>query len=111
MHQPSTLVILTAALLSHQICSVRSHLHCKELLVMSVSRRHFLMSASAGTVGYLASNRLFAGTTSPNETVVIGVMGTSRNSRGGNGRGAHLAHNFAGLPNCEVKYVCDVDSR
>ena len=43
--------------------------------------------------------------------VVVGVMGTSRNSIGGDGRGTHLALTLAGLPGVEVRYVCDVDER
>jgi predicted dehydrogenase len=38
-------------------------------------------------------------------------MGTSRNSAGGDGRGAELATGFASLPGVEIAYVCDVDER
>ncbi|HSG69206.1 MAG TPA: Gfo/Idh/MocA family oxidoreductase [Planctomycetaceae bacterium] len=48
---------------------------------------------------------------SPNERIRVGVMGTSRNSIGGDGRGTHLAAQFAQQENTEVVYVCDVDSR
>jgi predicted dehydrogenase len=48
----------------------------------------------------LAASGFFKG--SPNDKVVVGVMGT-------NSRGMFLAKNFAGLPNTEVGYICDVD--
>ena len=41
---------------------------------------------------------------SPNEKIVMGVMGT-------NSRGFFLASMFAKLPNVEVAYICDVDSQ
>src|ERR1043166_3716670 len=40
---------------------------------------------------------------SPNEKVVVGVIGV-------NGRGVVHAANFAKLPNSEVAYICDVDA-
>ena len=40
---------------------------------------------------------------SPNERVVVAVMGL-------NGRGLVLARNFARSPNTEIAYLCDVDS-
>ncbi len=46
-----------------------------------------------------------------NDRLVIGCMGTSRNSAGGDGRGAELARGFAAIPGVEVAYVCDVDER
>src|SRR5262245_56598876 len=39
-----------------------------------------------------------------NERVTLGIMGV-------NGRGRSLAQGFAALPNAQIKYVCDVDSR
>jgi predicted dehydrogenase len=39
-----------------------------------------------------------------NERVTLGIMGV-------NGRGRALAQEFAGLPDAQIKYVCDVDSR
>jgi hypothetical protein len=44
----------------------------------------------------------FALNGSPNEKVVIGVIGT-------NGRGEYLSKIFADVPNAEVGYICDVD--
>jgi len=70
-------------------------------------RRRFLQAASAATIGFPAILR----SASPNSKVVVAVMGVSRNSSGGPGRGADLAIGFAGLSNVEVAAVCDVDER
>ena len=43
--------------------------------------------------------------------VTVGVMGTSRNSIGGDGRGTQLAVTLASLKDVHVAYVCDVDER
>lgn len=51
------------------------------------------------------------GAEAPSKKVRVGVMGTSRNSAGGDGRGTELAVGFASLPGVEVAYVCDVDER
>jgi predicted dehydrogenase len=73
----------------------------------NLDRREFLKTTSAMGVGAMASSRrlapLLAGG-SPNEKVVVAVIGV-------NGRGVVHARNFASLPNSEVAYVCDVDSR
>jgi predicted dehydrogenase len=68
----------------------------------SVNRRQFLETSAAGAAAAwaLSSQRAFAAD-SPNERVVVGVMGLSR--------GQAIATGFAKLPNVEVKYVCDVD--
>src|SRR5690625_6363672 len=68
-------------------------------------RREYLKKISTiglgvGLVG-AGAPRVFAGG-SPNEKVIIGVMGT-------NSRGAALAEGFAALPGTEVAYICDVD--
>jgi predicted dehydrogenase len=39
-----------------------------------------------------------------NERVTLGIMGV-------HGRGRSLAQGFSGLPDAQIKYVCDVDSR
>jgi len=71
-------------------------------------RREFIRNMSlAGTSlllapGLSASARFFKG--SPNNKVVLGLMGT-------NSRGAFLAKSFAKLPNIEIGYVCDPDAR
>jgi len=61
----------------------------------SPTRRTFL-GASVATVA--SAPRLSAA----NERIVVGVMGTG-------GRGTGLAETFAGRPNVQVAYVCDVD--
>ena len=68
------------------------------------SRRQFLAASAAAGLSTLAAPALLRGASSPNETITLGVMGT-------NGRGLSLVRSFAGLKNCEFKYVCDVDER
>jgi predicted dehydrogenase len=55
----------------------------------------------AGAGLFIAPN-VFSFVGSPNEKVVVGVMGT-------NSRGFYLARMLAKLPNVEVGYICDVD--
>ena len=72
----------------------------------SVDRRTFIRVASAGgaaVAGAISSARLSAQMRSPNESVVVAVMGL-------NGRGTPLAESFAKAANAEVAYLCDVDS-
>jgi predicted dehydrogenase len=47
----------------------------------------------------------------PSRRVVVGVMGASRDTKGGDGRGSHLAATLATLPGVHVAYICDVDQR
>lgn len=79
----------------------------------TMDRRHFLQRASTAATGVVAFNLLPAirGAESPNQKVVVGVMGASRTSQGGDGRGAELAVGLAMLPGVEVAYICDVDER
>lgn len=71
----------------------------------SISRREFVHGSAAGlTLGALWSSRAARALESPNEKIVVGVMGT-------NGRGGALAREFAELPGSAVAYVCDVDQR
>jgi len=66
------------------------------------NRRTFLgQAALTGAVAGLAMAGK-AAAESPNEKVVVGVMGLSR--------GRSLCVSFAKQPNVELKYVCDVDS-
>src|SRR5258708_28766763 len=73
----------------------------------SLDRRDFLKTASAAGVGAFAASRgigpLFAFEGSPNEKMVVGVMGL-------NGRGMVHAQDFAHGSNTTVGYLCDVDS-
>ena len=69
-------------------------------MTSTVNRRTFLgAAAAAATTGVATSTARAAGA---NDRVVVGVMGLSR--------GRSLSVSFAGRPNVEVKYVCDVDS-
>ncbi len=75
------------------------------------SRRDFLKKAATGTAavtigGVLPgfSARSYNQIAGANEMVRIAVMGV-------NSRGGALALNFANQPNCEVRHICDVDSR
>ena len=71
-------------------------------------RREFIRNISlAGTSlllapGLSAGTRFFKG--SPNNKVVLAIMGA-------NSRGAFLAKSFAKLPNVEIGYICDPDSK
>lgn len=73
----------------------------------SYDRRAFLKTSAAAGAGLFVAGRpfpLFAFDGSPNEKVVVAVMGVY-------GRGEVLMQNFAVHPNAEVAYVCDVDER
>ncbi|GAB2519224.1 Gfo/Idh/MocA family protein [Spirosoma aerophilum] len=72
-----------------------------------VNRRAFLRTASVAGTSLVLSPSLSAGgfyKGSPNDKVVIAIMGT-------NSRGAFLAKNFANIPNTEIAYICDVDEK
>lgn len=75
-------------------------------MIESLNRRKFIRNASlAGTSVLLSpalssANSFFGGT--PNEKVVLAIMGT-------NSRGLFLAKSFARLPNVEIAYICDPD--
>ena len=71
----------------------------------SIHRRSFLKStalATTATVFTSPLSTLLAFNGSPNEKVIVAVIGT-------NSRGASLANILAGMPNVEVGYICDVD--
>jgi predicted dehydrogenase len=73
---------------------------------MSLDRRSFVKRSLAagivaGSVTFNKPRRTQA--VSPNEKIVVGVMGLSR--------GKSLVGTFAASPNAIVEYVCDVDSR
>jgi predicted dehydrogenase len=75
-------------------------------MTSSISRRSFLKQGSilAAGMATLASAPVVRGAKSPNEKVVIAIIGC--NARGM----AHIA-GYLPLPNAEIGYVCDVDSR
>ena len=72
------------------------------------TRRDFVKQSALAGAGLLFSSPLFScnsgslGTSSANEKVVLGVIGT-------NSRGLYLARMFAQLPGVEVGFICDVD--
>ncbi|GAB4112548.1 MAG: Gfo/Idh/MocA family oxidoreductase [Thermoflexibacter sp.] len=72
-----------------------------------MNRRDFIRATSLVGTGVLLAPALsampiFKG--SPNDKVIIGAMGT-------NSRGFFVARMFAKLPNVEIGYICDVDSK
>jgi predicted dehydrogenase len=80
-------------------------------LKLPITRRDVLKTGAGIGAGLLlrSSNAGAAAASAPSSRVVVGVMGTSRNATGGEGRGCHLATTLATLPGVEVGYVCDVD--
>ena len=71
-----------------------------------VNRRAFLKQTSIVTAGLATT---FATTRSarakgPNEKVLVGIIGC-------NGRGKDHIAGYLALPNAEIAYICDVDSR
>ena len=70
----------------------------------SINRRNFIGTSAASTAaaGLSLSTAQALAASSPNNKVVVGVMGLSR--------GASLADSYAKMENVEVKYVCDIDS-
>src|SRR6266851_5584321 len=73
-----------------------------------LDRREFVKHSSALGLGAMTASRtigpLFALDGSPNEKLVVGVMGL-------NGRGMVHARDFAHGANTTVAYLCDVDSK
>jgi len=72
----------------------------------ALHRRQFLKKAglAGAIVAGLRPAVSVRAAESPNKKVVVGVMGT-------NGRGMAHVEAFTSLPNTEIAYVCDVDSR
>jgi predicted dehydrogenase len=71
-----------------------------------ISRRNFLKRTSTASAALvtLGSAGSFRASGSPNEKLLIGVMGC-------NGRGRDHVAGHLSVPNAEIAYVCDVDSR
>jgi predicted dehydrogenase len=68
------------------------------------NRRDFLRTSIAGGVYVACSSATSAlAQVGSEQRIAVGVMGMSR--------GLGLSSAFAGLPNCAVKYVCDVDEK
>jgi predicted dehydrogenase len=71
----------------------------------SITRRHFLKQSSvAAGLAVLGGSNTLRADKGPNEKVLVGVIGC--HNRGMD----HLA-GYLALPNVEVAYVCDVDSK
>ncbi len=68
------------------------------------SRRIFLKQSLMAGAGILMTPTVFGFHGSPNEKIVIGMVGV-------NSRGHYLARMFALLPNVEIGYICDVDEQ
>ena len=75
-------------------------------MIESITRRAFLKQTSALTAGLatLGSVVSLRAAKSPNEKVVVAIIGC-------NGRGMDHIAGYLALPNAEIGYVCDVDSR
>jgi predicted dehydrogenase len=81
--------------------------------IPNFTRRSFLKQSGYAGAGLALFSVLPAirGAEVSSNRIRVGVMGTSRSSSGGDGRGTELAVDFASLPGVEVAYVCDVDER
>ena len=71
-----------------------------------LNRRHFLQKAGVAAAGtaLLATTHGSRALAGPNDKVVVAIMGC-------NGRGMDHIGTYLTLPNVEIGYVCDVDSR
>ncbi|GGC15784.1 dehydrogenase [Parapedobacter defluvii] len=75
------------------------------------ARRDFIKKTTIGTAalsvgGFFSGfgTRAYAGIIGANDRIRVAMMGV-------NSRGLALANNFSSQSNCEVVYICDVDSR
>jgi predicted dehydrogenase len=69
-----------------------------------MERRKFIKDAGLATAGITILNFPIFGKNAPSNKVVLAVMGV-------NSRGNYLAKSFAGFPNVEVAYLCDVEDK
>jgi len=69
----------------------------------SLSRRHFLGTASAALAPLILPSRIWAADTAPNDTIQMGFIGMGKQSHG-------LIGGFIGNPKVNVVAVCDVDT-
>ncbi len=72
-----------------------------------MNRRTFLSQAKTAAAGLavagpLLRNRQAAGNVAANDRITIAMMGVR-------GRGGSVLNAFAGRPNVDVKYICDID--
>src|SRR6186713_720908 len=69
-----------------------------------MKRRDFIKNSSFATAGITFLNFPVFGKNAPSNKVQLAIMGV-------NSRGAYLAECFAGLPNVEIAYLCDVEEK
>ena len=69
-----------------------------------VSRRSFIQTTAAATIGMGVSGASAFQARGANDKVVVAIVGT-------NGRGAQHAKMFSRLPGSEVAYICDVEEQ
>jgi predicted dehydrogenase len=72
-----------------------------------MQRRRFIQNMAVTGTSFLVGSQMAMGGVfkgSPNKKVVLGVMGV-------NSRGAFLAQKLAAIPDAEIGYICDVDSK
>ena len=75
------------------------------------SRRDFLKKAATGTAA-ISIGGVLPGFSAQSYNRIVGSNGMVRVSvMGVNSRGRALAMNFSKQKNCEVRHICDVDSR
>lgn len=72
----------------------------------NINRRHFIKQAGlvGASVAALRSVRPASAAASANKRIRVGIMGV-------NGRGKAHISSYLSQPNCEIAYICDVDSR
>ena len=68
----------------------------------SVNRRRFVEHSTRILAATAACGTLQESQATPLSTLSVGIMGVR-------GRGRGLATGFAGMPDVEVTYICDVD--
>src|SRR4051812_11273958 len=71
-----------------------------------ITRRCFLQQTSVITAGVatFSAPLLSRAAPGPNDKVRVGIVGC-------NGRGMDHINGYLGVPNTEIAYICDVDSR
>ena len=69
-----------------------------------MKRRDFIKNTSFAAAGITFLNFPVFGKNAPSNKVQLAVMGV-------NSRGNYLAELFAGLPNVEIAYLCDVEEK
>ncbi len=74
------------------------------MAIDEITRRSFLQTAAAATVGLGVTGAPALQAQGANDRIVLAVMGL-------NGRGSQLARVLASLPGAEVGYLCDVDDK